>query len=108
MLSLILVASVTFPHISSRQILLIMIGFAGLALIAVAVAVGRRRGGGQEDRVSRENGVSKENWRMPALTMLAPAPMSVARRAGMTGMWVYLAVAIGAVVFRIIEVATGH
>jgi Mn2+/Fe2+ NRAMP family transporter len=108
MLSLILVASVTFPHISSRQILLIMIGFAGLALVAVAVVVGRRRGGGQEDSVSKEGSVSKEDWRMPALTMLAPAPMSVARRIGMTGMWVYLAIAIGAVVFRIIEVAAGH
>ena len=41
---------------------------------------------------------------MPALAMLAPAPMSVARRIGMTGMWVYLAIAIGAVVFRIVEV----
>jgi Mn2+/Fe2+ NRAMP family transporter len=107
MLSLILVASVTVPHISSRQILLIMIGFAGLALVAVAVVVARRRGG-QEDHASREDSVGKENWRMPALAMLAPAPMSVARRIGMTGMWVYLAIAIGAVVFRIIEVAMGH
>jgi hypothetical protein len=40
--------------------------------------------------------------------MLAPAPMSVARRAGMTAMWVYLAIAMAAVVFRIVEVATGH
>jgi Mn2+/Fe2+ NRAMP family transporter len=109
MLSLILVASVTFPHISSRQLVEIMIGFGGLALVAVALIVARGRGSaGQEGRVSRENSVSKEGWRMPALTMLAPAPMSVARRVGMAGMWVYLAIAIGAVVFRIIEVATGH
>ena len=44
MLSLILVTSVTFPHISSHQILIIMIGFAALALIVVAVIVVRGRG----------------------------------------------------------------
>jgi Mn2+/Fe2+ NRAMP family transporter len=119
MLSLILVASVTFPHISSRQILMIMIGFAGLALIAVAVilARGRRQEAAARsipardagtDRLTRPDGLSKENWRMPALTMLAPAPMSVGRRLGLTGMWIYLAIAMGAVVFRIAEVAMGH
>jgi hypothetical protein len=52
--------------------------------------------------------ISKENWRMPALTMLAPVQMSRARRIGMLGMWLYLVIAIAAVVFRIIEVALGH
>jgi Mn2+/Fe2+ NRAMP family transporter len=52
--------------------------------------------------------VSKENWRMPRLAMLAPAPMSTARRVGMLGMWVYLAIAMAAVVFRIVVLALGH
>jgi Mn2+/Fe2+ NRAMP family transporter len=119
MLSLILIASVTFPHISSRQILMIMVGFAGVAMVAAAVilARGRRRSAtasavsaaeGEPGGLTRPASVAKENWRMPALTMLAPVPMSVSRRVGMTGMWVYLAIAMGAVVFRIIEVATGH
>ncbi|HEY2081040.1 MAG TPA: NRAMP family divalent metal transporter [Streptosporangiaceae bacterium] len=119
MLSLILVASVTFPHISSRQILMIMIGFAGLALIAVSVVLVRGRGpepaartipagGAGPDQLTRPDVLGKENWRMPALTMLAPAPMSVARRLGLAGMWIYLAIAMGAVVFRIAEVAMGH
>jgi hypothetical protein len=34
--------------------------------------------------------------------------MSVARRLGLAGMWIYLAIAMGAVVFRIAEVAMGH
>ncbi len=120
MLSLILVASVTFPHISSRQILMIMIGFAGLALIAVAVILARGRrqeaaaqtvpaGGAEPDRLTRPVSPAKENWRMPALTMLAPAPMSVGRRLGLAGMWIYLAIiAVGAAVFRIAEAAMGH
>ena len=45
---------------------------------------------------------------MPALAMLAPAPMSRARRLGMTGMWIYLAIAMAAVVYRIVELAAGH
>ena len=44
---------------------------------------------------------------MPALAMLAPAPMSRARRIGMTGMWVYLAVAMAAVVLRIVAGGDG-
>ncbi|HUB41882.1 MAG TPA: NRAMP family divalent metal transporter [Streptosporangiaceae bacterium] len=119
MLSLILVASVTFPHISSRQILMIMIGFACLALTAVAVILARGRGreatertipagAAEPGRLTRPDSLSKENWRMPALTMLAPAPMSVARRLGLAGMWIYLAIAMGAVVFRVVEVAMGH
>ncbi len=119
MLSLILVASVTFPHISSGQILLIMIGFAGVALVTVAVvmAVGRRpaapdqapeAGEAEPDRLSRPEAMSKENWRMPALAMLAPVQMSVGRRLALTGMWIYLVIAMGAVVVRIVEVAMGH
>jgi hypothetical protein len=65
-------------------------------------------GGDEPDRLTRPDSVAKENWRMPALTMLAPAPMSVGRRLGLTGMWMYLAIAVGAVVFRIAEVAMGH
>jgi hypothetical protein len=34
--------------------------------------------------------------------------MSGARRVGMTGMWLYLAVAMVAVVVRIVQVALGH
>ena len=119
MLSLILVTSVTFPHVSSRQILMIMIGFAGLALVVVTAIVMRgRRGhagaqtapadGAEPDRLTRPDAMSKENWRMPALTMLAPVQMSVGRRLALAGMWVYLVIAMGAVVFRIVEVAMGH
>jgi len=124
MLSLILVASVTLPHISSRQILLIMIGFGGLALVAVAAILARSRGPeadvqtrpadradsdrAEAGRLTRPDRLSKDNWRMPALTMLAPAPMSVGRRLCLAGMWIYLVIAMTAVVFRIAEAATGH
>jgi hypothetical protein len=34
--------------------------------------------------------------------------MSRARRVGMTGMWLYLVIALTAVVFRIVVLAIGH
>jgi Mn2+/Fe2+ NRAMP family transporter len=116
MLSLILIASVTFPHITTRQILMIMAGFAGLAAVVVIAILARGSGtaaapgpsGDEPAEPTQAEKASKENWRMPALTMLAPAPMSRARRLGMAGMWVYLAIAMGAVVLRIVEAATGH
>jgi len=51
---------------------------------------------------------SKENWRMPRLAMLAPAPMSTGRRVAMLGMWAYLVVAIAAVVIKVVLIAIGH
>jgi len=118
MLSLILVASVTFPHITSRQILMIMAGFGGLALVAVVAVLTRSASSGPEhgqDGTAGQTGTlvppqseSRENWRMPALAMLAPAPMSRTRRIAMGGMWVYLVIAMTAVVVRVVEVATGH
>ncbi len=118
MLSLILVASVTFPHITSRQILMIMAGFGGLALVTVVAiltrstssspAAGQEETAGQTGPVPPPQSGSRENWRMPALAMLAPAPMSRTRRIAMGGMWVYLAIAMTAVVVRVVEVAMGH
>jgi Mn2+/Fe2+ NRAMP family transporter len=52
--------------------------------------------------------VSKENWRMPRLAMLAPAPMSAGRRLAMLAMWVYLVIAMAAVVVKVVLIATGH
>jgi Mn2+/Fe2+ NRAMP family transporter len=123
MLSLILVASVVFPHITAGQIIMIMAACAAVAAAAgAALLIRRRTPEPAADRSPalvarpREAGghapagaqASKENWRMPRLAMLAPAPMSTLRRVGMTGMWLYLAIAIGAVIFRIVVLAIGH
>jgi hypothetical protein len=45
---------------------------------------------------------------MPPLAMLAPAPMSRARRIGMSAMYVYLGAAIILVIVRVAEIAAGH
>jgi len=118
MLSLILIASVVFPGITARQIIMIMTSCAAVAVVVGAALLARRRRAAAEGadpvgldaqgRAESGSRASKESWRMPRLAMLAPAPMSALRRIGMTGMWVYLAIAMAAVVFKIIEVAIGH
>jgi Mn2+/Fe2+ NRAMP family transporter len=138
MLSLILIAAVVFPHITARQIVMIMVACAGLVLFAGLALLARRRarataadaaatarpapvgpaylsgpvgagGARRREREARPDGAAgKENWRMPALAMLAPAPMSTGRRMGMLGMWAYLMIAMVAVVFRLVVLALGH
>ncbi len=68
-----------------------------------------RGGGRRRKRAAEPQGATgKENWRMPALAMLTPAPMSTGRRIGMLGMWAYLLIAMVAVVFRLVVLALGH
>jgi hypothetical protein len=129
-LSLILTAAVAFPSISARQILAIIAGSAVLAAVGGAVVLVRGRRSLLVGTVSAGTvsagtvsagtvlagtglagpaaGAAREGWRMPALAMLAPAPMSQARKFGMTSMRVYLLIAMAVVVFRVVQVALGH
>jgi len=45
---------------------------------------------------------------MPRLAMLAPAPISAGRRLAMLAMWAYLVIAIAAVIFKVVLIATGR
>jgi Mn2+/Fe2+ NRAMP family transporter len=115
MLSLILIASVVDPHLTARQIVVIMASCAAFAVVAGAVVLVRSRLAARSARPAARPPESadapepsKENWRMPRLAMLAPAPMTTARRVGMLGMWVYLVIAMAAVIFRIVVIALGH
>jgi hypothetical protein len=65
------------------------------------------RGGAVPAARRSEERENKENWRMPPLAMLAPAPMSLARRIGMSAMYVYLGAAIILVVVRVAQIALG-
>jgi Mn2+/Fe2+ NRAMP family transporter len=119
MLSLILTASVAFPRLTAGQIIVIMASCAGAAALAGAVVLTRgwlisRRPDGataqahDEGKARAASRVGRETWRMPRLTMLEPAPMSQARKLGLAVMWVYLVIAMGVVVFRIVIAALGH
>jgi Mn2+/Fe2+ NRAMP family transporter len=104
-LSVVLTASVLFPHITASAILAIMAasGLAGLAAAAFALTARRRIGlAPMIDRAGREN------WRMPPLAELGRARMSTGRRIGMGALRLYLAAAMVLVIVKIVEVALGH
>ncbi|HEX7996488.1 MAG TPA: hypothetical protein VF506_21420, partial [Streptosporangiaceae bacterium] len=65
------------------------------------------RGGAVPAARRSEERENKENWRLPPLAMLAPSPMSLARRIGMSAMYVYLGAAIILVVVRVAQIALG-
>jgi Mn2+/Fe2+ NRAMP family transporter len=130
MLSTILTASVVFPDLGSGAILAILGGGTALTVLAglsMAVQALRRRQAAraaivvvtdEADPVSGEfvpaSGVGevavvdKVSWRMPPLALLARPELSLARRAGLGLMWVYLVMACGLVVVRVAQLALGH
>ena len=117
-LSAILMVSVVFGRVSIGQVLSIM----AASVIAAALAgsflfvrgwLARRRGMSRLDSVavpadgSDDRKQRRENWRMPPLAMLAPVQMSMARRVGMSAMYVYLGAAIILVIVRVAQIAIG-
>jgi Mn2+/Fe2+ NRAMP family transporter len=118
-LSLILTASVALGRITAGQIVAILVACAGVTALAgagllVRGQVRRRRGGADDaDPAAGRAGAAlsraeKDGWRMPPLATLTVPPITVARKISLTGLWVYLAIAMAVVVVRIVQLATGH
>jgi Mn2+/Fe2+ NRAMP family transporter len=112
-LSLVLTASVAFPHIKASQIITILLACAGATLLAAAwiLARGQIKRRGQSAAAASADVVDKaekERWRMPPLATLTVPPISVGRKLSLLGMWAYLVIAMGVVVLRIVELAAGH
>jgi hypothetical protein len=104
-LSLILMATTVFPHLSVHVVLGLLTGVVGGALV-VAVAVGLRlrlRGAG----IAREpvDRAVRETWRMPPLALLGQPRWSRGRTAAMFGLWVYLVLAVIILAAKAIELA---
>jgi Mn2+/Fe2+ NRAMP family transporter len=101
-LSVVLTASVLFPHITAGQIVRIIVCCAVAGAVAAGYALTRRRAQVPVDKSGREN------WRMPPLALLRRPPMSTARKVGMGALRLYLAVAMVLVIVKIAEVALAH
>jgi hypothetical protein len=106
-LSVILTASVLFPHITAGQITAIMVACAGATVLAGGYLLARRLRAGAlagppVDRTGREG------WRMPQLALLRRPAMSTGRKVGMSALRLYLGVAMILVIVRIVELALGH
>ncbi|HEX3489036.1 MAG TPA: NRAMP family divalent metal transporter [Streptosporangiaceae bacterium] len=110
-LSLILTFSVALPHITAGQIVAILLSCAGVTLVAsmwIVVRAQLRRRAGVVAVTEVVDRAERERWRMPPLATLTVPSISLGRKLTLMGMWVYLVIAMGAVVLRIVELATAH
>jgi Mn2+/Fe2+ NRAMP family transporter len=101
-LSIVLTASVLYPDMGERTILAILGGGVAIALVAggAFLFARRRRLGEPVDRAGQAT------WRMPPLDRLAPPRMTGLTRAWMIILRLYLVVAGGLVLVRIVQLAT--
>jgi Mn2+/Fe2+ NRAMP family transporter len=103
MLSIILTASVLFPHITSAQIIAILgVG----AVVSGAAAFGflwRHRNAQPSAAMTRQE---RDGWRMAPLDELPPGHLTPLNRVWMIALRAYLIVAGGLVLVRIVQLAT--
>jgi Mn2+/Fe2+ NRAMP family transporter len=99
-LSVVLTASVLFPAITARQMVMIFVACAAVSVLAGGWMLARRRRP-QAAPVYPNPG----NWRMPPLSLLGAPVVSGARKLGLTALRGYLAIAMILVIVKIVEVA---
>ncbi len=102
-LSVVLTASVLFPAAANESIILSILGTGALlSVVAAAVSGAFRRNPSARRRksISRQK---RDNWRMPPLTKLPPARLSHASQIWMGVLRVYLFIAGGLVLLRIVS-----
>ncbi|MEG3085053.1 NRAMP family divalent metal transporter [Sphingomonas sp. PB2P12] len=103
LLSVILTASVLFPDLGATAMLWILGGGSTLALVGwTALRFGSRASGETIDRRGRAD------WRMPPLDALAPAALARGEKLWLGTLRLYLVVAAGLVIIRIIHLALTH
>jgi hypothetical protein len=104
-LSAVLTASVVFPGITGRQILLIVLGCMTAAVAGGGWTLFRSLRAQSTVDVDRRD---RENWRMPPLNMLSKPVMSAGRKLTLTVLGSYMAIAMVLVIVRIVQLAIGH
>ncbi|MDH6111968.1 Mn2+/Fe2+ NRAMP family transporter [Kitasatospora sp. MAP12-15] len=101
-LSVILTASVLFPHITAATILQIMAGCGVAGVLATGYSFTRKRTATNEDPIDR---TGRDEWRMPPLETLTRTTVSTGYKIGMGALRGYLFVAMILVVIKIITLA---
>ena len=110
LLSVILTVSVLFPNATNAQVILGILGGGGvIALIGalVVMALSQNNGSATPAEEIVAPATSRDAWRMPPLDQLAPAKLSLAAKTWMGVLRLYLVVAGGLVLFRIVMLAVG-
>ncbi len=111
-LSVILTASVLFPDATNEQVILGILAGGGVAALVVALVIMALSQNGTNAApaaaAAEAAKVSRATWRMPPLDQLAPAKLSLAAKTWMGVLRLYLVVAGGLVLFRIVMLALGQ
>ena len=112
-LSVILTASVLFPEATTAEVILgLLVGggvaAAVVALVIVALTERGRRNAADDDAVATALAAPRETWRMPPLHTLPPAKFGLAAQTWLGVLRLYLVVAGGMVLFRIVMLAIGQ
>ena len=110
LLSIILTASVLFPDATNEQVILDILGGGGVGAVIIALAamvLGRKGESGKSAETVAATTLSRNAWRMPSLGELEPARLSLAAKIWMGVLRLYLVVAGGLVLVRIVELALG-
>jgi len=111
LLSVILTVSVLFPDATNEQVILGILGGGGvLAVVAALVIMAFIQNGGSAAPAEEaaHTQMSRATWRMPPLDQLPPAKLSLAAKTWMGVLRLYLVVAGGLVLFRIVMLAIGQ
>jgi NRAMP (natural resistance-associated macrophage protein)-like metal ion transporter len=110
-LSVILTCSVLFPDATNEQAIMGILGGGGVVALIVALvimALSQNGGAGAPtEGLAAANG-SRDAWRMPPLNQLPPAKLSLAAQTWMGVLRLYLVVAGGMVLYRIVMLAIGQ
>lgn len=102
LLSIILTASVLYPSITSAQIIGVLIGGGTLAL-AIAITFWVLHLRRPTATVPESVAVDKAHWRMPPLSKLPPAQMSMRRRIWLGVLRAYLAAALILAIMKVVQ-----
>jgi Mn2+/Fe2+ NRAMP family transporter len=111
LLSIILTSSVLFPDATNEQVILgILAGGGVVALVIALVTMALSQNGGSAELPESVDValISRDIWRMPPLEQLPPARLSLAAKTWMGVLRLYLVVAGGLVLFRIVMLAIGR
>ncbi len=111
LLSVILTVSVLFPDATNEQVILGILGGGGVIAVVAALVIMALSQNGQSAAPDEEVAaarMSRDAWRMPPLDRLPPANLSLASKTWMGVLRLYLVVAGGLVLFRIVMLAMGN
>ncbi len=109
MLSIILTASVLFPNITDTQILgILATGVVAAIFSAAGVKVYEKSRGITQVASATYDKSMRNSWRMPPISELAPAQISLLNRLWMIVLRAYLVVAAGMLIFKMFQLATGR